>query len=473
MTAESDVRHAPAASTVATYALLDALRGRRSRRFAKGASLDGGPLTYRSSAPADPLTIDEEAALAFAAAGITGHTLAELPYETGADSESGCGNIIVHFVGRTVPSGDAMHSVVLFVLNDEGTWMIRRPQDYHAERLASQIAAGRDGRLREAYEASRVRLSSRRAEIDRRVPLVPPFNLWDSNIPGTTYFVSVTDFTPLYLNVLLTAFSGELGYYIVDDHADYRPAGLKRFGRSRGGHLYDNPADGRVLTVGYLETALATITAAEEGAMHQNLALMTEALGLGGFTHAARHPAWLKALGFSTVPRRFSTITNRGMAARTMMRVMGWPDPIVDLPVGLQQGDSWLLRAFCPPSYASMSDAVTAFIDYKFNPDHGTLRAGETPSWHDGRALQRSIPGYSSEAIAATTAYCEYLFDRYGRFPARLLPFETALGYQAHHLDVEFYDTFYRPDALGPSQRGHRHEVDSTQRTGAAVHHSP
>jgi hypothetical protein len=459
--------------SAATYPLLDALRGRRSRRFAKGASLDGGPLSYQSSQAPEPLTLDEEAALAFAAAGITGRTFAELPYERGANPESGGGNIIIHFVGRTVPSGDAMNSVVLFVLNDEGTWLLRRPQDFHGETLAAQITAGRDGRLAEAYEASRVRLSTRRAAIEHRVPFVPPFNLWDTNVAGSTYFVTVTDFTALYINVLLAAFSEELGYFIVDDHTGYRPAGLKRFGRSQGGHLYDDPDEGRVLTVGYLETALATITAAEEGAMHQNLALMTEALGLGGFTHAARHPAWLKALGFSTVPRRFSTITNRGMAARTMMRFMGWPDPIVDLPVGLQQGDSWLLRAFCPPSYASMSDAVTAFIDYKFNPDYGTLRAGETPSWHDGRALQSSIPGYSSEAIAATTAYCEYLFDRYGRFPARLLPFETALGYQAHHLDVEFYDTFYRPDALGPSQRGHRHEVDSTQRTGAPVHHSP
>ena len=69
----------PVTSGVATYPLLSALANRRSRRFAKGASLDGGPLAFRSVAAPEPLTREEEASLAFAAAGITGCTLAELP----------------------------------------------------------------------------------------------------------------------------------------------------------------------------------------------------------------------------------------------------------------------------------------------------------------------------------------------------------------------------------------------------------
>ena len=31
--------------------------------------------------------------------------------------------------------------------------------------------------------------------------------------------------------------------------------------------------------------------------------------------------------------------------------------------------------------------------------------------------------------------------------------YRTVLGFQACHLDVEFYDTFYRPEALGETQR--------------------
>ena len=63
----------------ASYPLLDALIERRSRRFGKGLHLDGGPLSYRSALPPQPLQVEEEAALAFAACGITGYGLADLP----------------------------------------------------------------------------------------------------------------------------------------------------------------------------------------------------------------------------------------------------------------------------------------------------------------------------------------------------------------------------------------------------------
>src|SRR5262245_11403021 len=73
-------RRSPELSELHDYPLIEALMRRRSRRFAPGMALDGGPLSYESREPPAPLTIDEQAALAFAACGITGHTLAELPY---------------------------------------------------------------------------------------------------------------------------------------------------------------------------------------------------------------------------------------------------------------------------------------------------------------------------------------------------------------------------------------------------------
>ena len=59
----------------------------------------------------------------------------------------------------------------------------------------------------------------------------------------------------------------------------------------------------------------------------------------------------------------------------------------------------------------------------------------------------------SAATIAAVTAYCEYLWARYGRFPVYMPPYRTVLGFQACHLDAEFYDKFYRPEALGETQR--------------------
>ena len=123
----------------ARYPLLDALIERRSRRFGLGMRLNGGPLTYQSSEAPQPLSLEEEAALAFAACGVTGYALAELPYGHSASPESSGGNIMTHFIARTIASGDAMHDCAVFVLNDAGTWMLKRPQDYPREEIPELI----------------------------------------------------------------------------------------------------------------------------------------------------------------------------------------------------------------------------------------------------------------------------------------------------------------------------------------------
>ncbi len=47
----------------------------------------------------------------------------------------------------------------------------------------------------------------------------------------------------------------------------------------------------------------------------------------------------------------------------------------------------------------------------------------------------------------------EYLWSRYGRFPVYTPPYRTVLGFQACHLDVNFYDKFYQSGALSESVR--------------------
>src|SRR6266550_7845631 len=128
---------------LAQYSLLEALLARRSRRFGRGMRLNGGPLAYESVQEPAPLSLAEEAALAFAACGITGYTMGELPYDTGDVAEAGGGNIIMNFVGRTVFSADAAHLVTIFVLNDEGVWLLKRPQDYPRLEVPELVEAAR------------------------------------------------------------------------------------------------------------------------------------------------------------------------------------------------------------------------------------------------------------------------------------------------------------------------------------------
>jgi hypothetical protein len=255
---------------------------------------------------------------------------------------------------------------------------------------------------------------------------------------------------------MLSAFDEEFGYFIVDERNRFRPPGIAKFARSKGGHLHDDPKEGRFATVGFMETWLYEFAAIEQGGMLQNLALMTQALGLGGFPHFAAHPfIWFQILGFRMQEIPFSRTIGAGTATKGLMKALNKDIP-VPTAVGLEQDGEVLIKPFCPPYYRSMEEAVLAFVDYKYAQGKGTFRdGGATTAWRDGARVQAGIPIYSDEAIAATIAYCEYVYERYGRFPANSGPFRTVLAHQAHHLDLDFYERFYRHEMLSETQREH------------------
>src|SRR6266478_5984651 len=132
--------------TLDNYPLLTALRERRSRRFGLGMKIPSGPLAYESRHKPTPLTEDEEAALVFAACGITGHALADLCYAPGEG-----GSIMGGLVARTVASGDGLQTVALVVTNDVATHLIRRPRELPANDIPELIELGRRGAFTELY----------------------------------------------------------------------------------------------------------------------------------------------------------------------------------------------------------------------------------------------------------------------------------------------------------------------------------
>jgi hypothetical protein len=245
---------------------------------------------------------------------------------------------------------------------------------------------------------------------------------------------------------MLSALSEEFGYFILDDHNQYQPAGLGKFARSKGGHLYDAPTVGRAATVTFVENWMYEFAAIEQGGMLQNLGLMTQALGLGGFPHFAAHPfGWFQALGFRMEEPRLSRIIGAGPLMKGLIRLLNRDIP-VPTAVGLEGNGEVLIKPFCPPYYRNMEEAVLSYVDYKYAAGKGTLRDGGAASgWRNGAAVQAAIPTYSDQTIAATIAYFDYVFKRYGRFPVSSGPFRTVLAYQAHHLDTNFYQTFYKP----------------------------
>jgi hypothetical protein len=185
----------------------------------------------------------------------------------------------------------------------------------------------------------------------------------------------------------------------------------------------------------------------------QNIALMAQAIGLGGFPNFARHEyGWFQALGFRMGEMPASRYLGAARLISAVLRLLGRDQPI-PYPLGLERDGQVLLKPYCPPYYPSMQAAVHAFVEHKFG-SQGVYRAKAVQSgWRDPEQIAKAIPEPSAAAIAATVAYCEYVHQRYGRFPAYSPPFRTVLGYQATHVDVEFYDHFYQPDALTDTQR--------------------
>jgi hypothetical protein len=259
----------------------------------------------------------------------------------------------------------------------------------------------------------------------------------------------------MYINGLLDVFNEHSGAFVIDERAGFRAAGLRRFARSKGGHLYDDPADGRVLTVQRLELMVSELVTIEQGMMLQNLGLMCQALGLGGFPNFAEHEySWFQALGFRMGKMTASRYLGAGIWTRTLMKLFG-RDSEVPYVLGLERDGEALLQPYCPPYYGSMKDAVRAVVETKYGAQ-GLFRGGAAHSaWRDPAAIIDGVREISAAAVDATVAYCEYIYNHYGRFPAYMPPFRTVLGFQACHLDGEFYDRFYRSDALSETERDH------------------
>lgn len=432
------------------YPLLDALRGRRSRRFGLGMKIESGPFAYESRHEPLPLTEAEEAALAFAACGVTGYALADLAYGRGEG-----GSMLAGLLGRTVASPDAINTVSVVLTNDDATYLLKRPQDFAPEEIPALVDLAQRGELVELYRRSRIKLGEGRAA----PPVEPGYNFninrWALYAPGGTYFVPVEDLTAIYINAMLEAFDETMAIFVLDERANFRPAGLSRFARGKGGHLNDDPASGRVATVQAIEMSLAEACAIEQGMVLQNLALMSQALGLGGFPNFARHEfGWFEALGFRMGEMPASRYLGANRLVSTTLRLLR-RDQQVPYPLGLERDGATLLGPYCPPYYPSMEAAVRAFVDRKFGP-RGVFRGGAVNGgWRDPQGAASEIPAPSEAAVEATVAYCEYVYGRYGRFPAYGAPFRTVLGYQATHVDVDFYDRFYRPEALTDTQRQH------------------
>jgi hypothetical protein len=409
---------------VASFPLLQALLGRRARRFSLGASIPDGPLAYTSQHPSLPLSDLEQLLVLLAAGGNTGwhhaitRTARSAPHFPNYAGAAG---------GRTFPSAAGFHTSELFFSDDTGVYFFpTRDAPALAERdeegslpLTELLSAHR-GRIRKLEEG--------RIQFPAEEPFMEGHNTWCVNRPGSTLIIPVADVAQHMIAGL--CFLVQNGYCLVDDVHHAPIPGLERFG-----HLVNLEAP---FPLTYFEQYMVTEVTAELACSCYAGMLMLQAMGLGGwmFDGVDRHTV-LGATGDPRAPGlRFRYDTDSR-----------WSIPN---PTGLPG----VFEAYCPPHYPDMHAAVDAFCERKFGPG-GPFHPNTPGAWKESSRVRRSAQVHDAEFRECVALLAQTVYERFGRFPGTV-PSVFCLTYlQAHHLDLDFYDTHFQPGSYLPTHAQH------------------
>ncbi len=419
------------------YPLWDAIFGRRSRRVAAGSAFRSGTLSFQSKLDPQPLSRLEEAYL-IAATGVTGLPYWDNPYET-ARGKPLLGTPCVEGSGRAAGSPDNAQSTVFFMWNDEGTYMLKRPDDPGPQLNVRTMSA--DDLIAHA-ERCKVKIKDGRLEFPRDFPAYAGGNKYVSNVPGSTMFMPVTEVTRQYINGLFYVLAQEPGRrpVFLDDFNNWLPCGCERWVKSKFLHN-EIPIPLTFYAKGRTEY--------EAMLLLQNLALVAQSMGLGGWIHAAfentillgGYPNIGPGLGF-----RFE---------RPKKRLIPRPYPAsTPNPVGLDG----VLQSYAPPYYKDTDAAIDAILAEKYGPSGlyskaGTAAPSMKPEFE--AAFIRESPHVEPEIVEVVRAICRYIWKTYKRFPAHCHAIDSAgIWMQCHHIDPAFYDRFFR-EAYSPTQAAH------------------
>jgi hypothetical protein len=434
--------------------LLETILRRRTHRVSRGSSITAGSMSYQSNRPREPLSELEEALL-IALTGCTGLTMPDRPFSDSRTGKPIMAKPNLNMVGRTAGSPDNAQGTHFFMINDAGTYFLRKlppPSDgsspFDPEVLIS--------RARQA----KVRILNRRIDVpdgNRDFPAYLDSNRFLSNLPGTTVMFPVVDLSRQYVNGMMYLLTQPEGSRptVVDDRNFYRVAGVKKWVQS--GFLNSDIK----LPLGLIGSMRTQV---EADLLLQNLMLGTDAMGLGAWIHGSMSPPVL--LGDPKFRNRYGRMLDFDWAVPKWRPadIVRWQVPLPHLaslrahPVGLRHGGEHLIKAMTPPNYDTMSDAVDAVIAEKF---------GAKGIYHDDALFEQIYKGefglkymseasdYAADVIACARDICTYIFETHGRFPAHCDAIHVpGVWLQAHHVEDEYYERFFR-DGLTEAHRGH------------------
>jgi hypothetical protein len=409
----------PRLQQVLHFPLTDALFGRRSRRFGFGMSLPGGPLAYTSQHTPLPLCEVERALLICAATGVSGWNFG-IPF-TMNDSDH-LSNYSLRFTGRTAPSATAIHTSELFFTDDSGTYMTRT-RDLTPTRLREFASQDDITRLISVSQAATVQLNDQRLAIPAEPPHIDEHNIWNCNRPGSTLFIPVGNLGE-HMLVLLAMYIWN-GYILYDDMQG-RPCGnLEPF--IRANVISDTPQ--KRLALSRIEQGVYSAVSMELALICQNIMLMMQAIGLGGWMYTG--------ISANTLLGAYADKGIPGLGLRFVERE-GWHAPN---PVGL---DGYY-ESLCPPYVADMYEAAHKLAEHKFAP--GGTYDPTIAEPYQSHTVKESAQPYSQAQIDCLGEIAQYIYQTYGRLPASFPTILLRIYTQAQHLEHEFYDQFFAPGA--------------------------
>lgn len=413
---------------LARFSLLDALFGRRSRRFGVGMSIPEGPLAYTSKHPPQPLSDFEKSILIAVGAGVSGWNLG-IPYTSAGTEDGGC-NYTVRPIGRTYPSGSGTHGSEMLINDDSGAY-ITKFRDLDASAIQEYSGVDDLERLVEWLRPHIIRVSDTRIEFPPEYPYVASHNRWVANKPGSTLLIPISDQVESTFNQLWIR-TGE-GVQVSDP---------------RSGRVLGDPAE--LIAEGVLKAELVSplsvleansrmSTTSELSITAYNMHLVMQAMGLGG---------WLfSGINTQAILGAFAPKGVGGFGFRFDRRD-DWVQPN---PVGLDG----LFEPLLPPYVANMHVAAERFAERKFGPkgNHNPDRPGP---YRDNAGVKARIDRYSPAFVRYIGTVAQDIYDTYGKFPATQPSVGVGAYTQAHHIDMDFYDKFYKDGAYLQTHADHQ-----------------
>ncbi len=457
------------------YPLMSAIVDRRTRRVARGTSVPSGPISHTSKNKPSPLSPLEEAVL-IVSTGLTGSTtMHDVPTKNDA-GEDRFSAPLINVLSRGASSIDNSHAVSFFMINDEGTWLIKQRRNQEAlaalAKLPPRWETWTEVDWLSAAEGLKHKLYAERLDFPRHWPYFFIWNRQLSNRPGTTILLPVVDLTRQFINVMLSLLSEQDGErpLIVDDRMPFRPRSMLDWGAWLGSLIGIVPKI-RYQIVGGVRRARgdwlnrefpvpigynATLrTEYETFLLLQNLMLIAQGMGLGGWMHAAVDAPYI----FERYPAQGKFgIEFRMQKPKTWRRWPPLPAPL-DNPVGIDG----VLESLSPPYVKSMDAAVDQLIEEKYGPagtygDSDIFDRAYRKAEYGEAFLKMAGKRPRPEAVEYAKEICNYIYDTYGRFPAHANAFHfPGVWLQFSHLELEFYEKYF-DESLYRRQAAH-HEM--------------